>query len=349
MNWQPDYRHILDAVMNRRPARLPLYEHNINIDFIALTRSIAVPEGSGSEKAWREFFRVFNDFWRSKTYDCLSFEGCITTILPDSGALKGGRPGPIQSWEDFRSYPWEELPRIYWDRYEPAFSAMAAEMPAGMKAIGGIGNGVFEVAQDLVGYEYLCMLQFDDPELFNALFQKIGDLMVALWQSFLERHSDAYAVCRFGDDLGYKSATLLAPETIIQSIIPQYRRIVSMVRGAGKPFLLHSCGKIFPVMEELISTGINAKHSNEDQIAPFEEWIRLYGDRIAFFGGIDVDRLCQGTPEEVFNQVLELGGRFRKAAHGYALGSGNSIPGYVPVASFDAMIAAVEELRRLDT
>ena len=345
MTWQPDYRHVLDAANNRRPARLPLYEHNINVDFIALTRPIEIPRIGASEAVWQQFFDVFCDFWKSKTYDCLSFEGCVTSILPDSGALMGGRPGPIQSWEDFRAYPWDDLPRIYWDRYEPAFRALSVKLPPGMKAIGGIGNGVFEIVQDLVGYEYLGLMQYDDPELFGAIFSKVGDLMKTIWREFLQRHSDAYAVCRFGDDLGFKSATLLAPETIVEHIVPQYRRIVTMVRSAGKPFLLHSCGKIFPVMEEMIAIGINAKHSNEDQIAPFEEWIRLYGDRIALFGGIDVNDLCMHTPDDVFEKVFERGALFRNMARGFALGSGNSIPEYVPVACFDAMVAAAQELR----
>ena len=29
MNFTPDYRHMLDVMANRRPARLPLYEHII--------------------------------------------------------------------------------------------------------------------------------------------------------------------------------------------------------------------------------------------------------------------------------------------------------------------------------
>ena len=154
----------------------------------------------------------------------------------------------------------------------------------------------------------------ETPGLFGAIFSKAGDLLETIWRGFLERHSDAHAVGRFGDDLGFKTATLLAPETIVEHIVPQYRRIVSMVRGARKPFLLHSCGKIFPVMGELIATGINARHSNEDQIAPFQEWIRLYGDRIALFGDIDVNLLCLHTPGEVFEKVVALGALFRNMA-----------------------------------
>jgi uroporphyrinogen decarboxylase len=111
------------------------------------------------------------------------------------------------------------------------------------------------------------------------------------------------------------------------------------------PFLWHSCGKIFAVMDEMIDLGIDAKHSNEDIIAPFDRWIELYGQRIGLLGGIDVDLLCQKKPEEIKETVFENGKRFRKTARGYALGSGNSIPDYVPVDGYLAMIEGAQKIR----
>jgi uroporphyrinogen decarboxylase len=170
--------------------------------------------------------------------------------------------------------------------------------------------------------------------------------MVALWSRLLDRFGDHFAVCRMGDDLGFKSSTLLAPNTIIEHILPQYRRIIGLVHSAGKPFLLHSCGKIFAVMEEIVAAGIDAKHSNEDQIAPFAQWIERYNDRIGLFGGIDVDLLCRNDPRTVYEEVLLRGTEYRRQAKGFALGSGNSIPHYVPVDSYLAMIEAAREIRR---
>jgi hypothetical protein len=40
-----------------------------------------------------------------------------------------------------------------------------------------------------------------------------------------------------------------------------------------------------------------------------------------------------------------MGKRFRKKARGYALGSGNSIPEYVPVEGYLAMIEASKGIR----
>jgi uroporphyrinogen decarboxylase len=99
-------------------------------------------------------------------------------------------------------------------------------------------------------------------------------------------------------------------------------------------------------MDDLIGLGIDAKHSNEDEIAPFQEWIARYGGRIGLFGGIDVNTLCLKKPDDVYREVLEKGIEFRRRAKGYGLGSGNSIAHYVPVDGYLAMIEAVKEIRR---
>ena len=346
MEFQNDYRHMLDVLANRRPRRLPIYEHII--DPVIMERILGVEFDNlfeGDEADRLEFFSQYCRFFQEMTYDTVSFEVTITDILPDHGAIYGGRPGPIQTRQDFERYPWDELPTIYWATAAPKFEALSKRMPAGMKALGGVGNGVLEISEDLVGFEHLAYMQVDDPELFAALYRRIGDLMANLWGTFLDRYAEEFAICRFGDDLGFKTSTLVSPRTIREHIIPQYDRVISRIRSASKPFLWHSCGKIFSVMEDVIALGINAKHSNEDAIAPFDEWIKRYGDRIGLLGGIDVDILCQKTRSEIVDDVFEKGMRFRRTAHGYALGSGNSIPDYVPVEGYLAMIEAAQKLR----
>jgi uroporphyrinogen decarboxylase len=331
---------------NRRPARLPIYEHLINTPFIEAVLGVKFGDlFNGDRRDLSEFFRHYCGFWQAMSYDTVSFEVCITEILPEGGALLGERPGPIQTRADFERYPWDELPERYWQVAAPRFEALRPHLPPGMKALGGVGNGVFEISEDLVGYQYLAYMQVDDPQLFADLYVKIGDVMRAIWARFLEHYAADFAVCRMGDDLGFKTATLVAPRTIRQYILPQYGRIIGQVRAAGKPFLLHSCGKIFAVMDEIIALGIHAKHSNEDIIAPFSEWIARYNDRIGLLGGIDLDLLCIHTPDEVYETVVEKGREFRRTARGWALGSGNSIPEYVPVENYLAMIRAAQSLR----
>jgi len=345
MTFEPDYRYMLDVLANRRPARLPVYEHIISpkiMEQVLRVQFADLETAQGDDL--NQFFAHYCRFWQEMTYDTVSYEVVITEILPGHGAIMGGA-GPIQTRADFDRYPWEELTARYWAVAAPKFEALGANLPRGMKALGGVGNGVFEISEDLVGFQYLPYIMVDDPELFGAIYQKIGDLMVAIWATFLERYSDTFAICRFGDDLGFKTSTLVSPALIRQVVIPQYKRVIELIKGAGKPFLWHSCGKIFGIMDDVIALGINAKHSNEDVIAPYDEWIARYGDRIGLLGGIDVDILCRRTPAAIVEDVFTKGRRFRAAAHGYALGSGNSIPEYVPVDGYLAMLEGARRIR----
>ena len=344
-DFQPDYHNLLDVVYNRKPKRLPLYEHIIDVPFVskAIGKEL-VPQGN-SAKDFEAFYSELIGFWKDMTYDGFAYEAAICEILPGHGAIKGGIKGPIQNREDFENYPFDDIPGIFWETYTPHLEAIQKVMPRGMKAYGGCGYGIFETSEDLVGYEYLCVMQYLDPKLFTDLYRKIGDLYITLWSEMIKRYDDLFVFYRMGDDLGFKTSTLLEPETIIGHIVPQYKRVIDLVHGAGKKFLLHSCGNIFSIMDELIGVGIDAKHSNEDQIATFDKWIELYSNQIGLFGGIDVNTLCLNPYEDVFKKVLEDGLQFRSSAQGWGLGSGNSIAEYVPVDGFMAMIDAANQIR----
>jgi uroporphyrinogen decarboxylase len=348
MTFQPDFRQIENVLHNQRPARLPLYEHHIDRPFIekVLGRQISL---AGTKPAdLEQYYSEVIGFWKDMTYDAFDFEAAICDILPGHGAILGGMAGPIQTRQDFDRYPWSDIPKIFWEAYEPHLDAIRKTLPQGMKAYGGCGYGVFEASQDLVGYENLCVLQCMDPDLFRDLFIRIGDLWVTLWSRMIERYSDIFVFFRMGDDLGHKTGTMLEPDIIRQHIFPQYKRVIDLVHQSGKKFLLHSCGCIFSLMDDIIGLGIDAKHSNEDQIAPFEDWIRKYSDRIGLFGGFDLNLLVLEKPDTVFKTVVEQGSRYRHMAQGYGLGSGNSIPEYIPVDSYLAMVDAVKEIRRRD-
>jgi uroporphyrinogen decarboxylase len=344
-DFTPDYTNLLQVLTNQRSGRLPLYEHHIDAPFISKVLGEELNSENLKENELVEYYRKVIGFWKEMTYDGFDFEAAICDILPGHGAIMGGMPGPIQIRDDFKKYPWKEIPLIFKEKYTPHFEAIRKTLPKGMKAYGGCGYGIFEASEDLVGYEPLCILQYLDPDLFRDLFVKIGDIWEELWNWVINNYSDIFVFFRMGDDLGYKTSTLLDPDVIRAHILPQYKRIIDLIHASGKKFLLHSCGNIFPLMDALIALGIDAKHSNEDQIAPFMDWIEKYSDKIGLFGGFDLNLLVLKKPDEVFQTVLKQGALFRTKAKGYGLGSGNSIPKYIPVDGFLAMIEATKEIR----
>jgi uroporphyrinogen decarboxylase len=85
----------------------------------------------------------------------------------------------------------------------------------------------------------------------------------------------------------------------------------------------------------------DAKHSFEDIILPVEQAWQLWHERIAILGGIDMDFLVRSEPDEIRDRsrkILDLTG-----SKAYALGSGNSIPPYVPIENYLAMTGVVND------
>ena len=343
----PNYENIVNAAKNKKSDRIPLYEHIISANIMERMtgkRFAHLQDGGYADKL--EFFRSCSGFQRDMGYDASVFEGCVGPVMPGSGALGGHKEGVIKTREDFELYPWDTIPQLFFEKYTDDFRALRETMPEGMKAIGGVGNGVFECVQDVVGFEALCYIRADDYDLYRDLFAKVGDVMCAIWERFLSEFADLYCVCRFGDDLGFKSTTLIGRDDIVDLIIPQYKRIIKIIHKREKPFLFHSCGCIFNIMDELIAqAGIDAKHSNEDVIAPFGRWIDDYGSRIGNFGGLDTDVLTDLSHVDIVDYTTQVYEKCAAKGHGVAIGSGNSIPDYVSPQRYRQAIETIRRLR----
>lgn len=346
--FEPDYSNLVLAAKNQKPKRTPLYEHIVSNRVMTAVSGIEIKGGTtGNNRSDTvEYYKSYNKSFKVLGYDTTSFEICAAGYMPGSGSLGGHKEGEIRDRADFDRYEWDKIPGIYLEKSAFALECMREAIPAGMKLVGGVGNGLFECVQDITGFMDLCYIRNDDPGLFGLLFEKVGDMLYAIWDRFLDMYDDMFCVYRFGDDLGYKMSPMLTPDDVRSHIVPGYAKIVGLIkRKTGKPFLLHSCGNIFEVMDDIIDVAkIDAKHSNEDVIAPFSEWVRRYGHKIALFGGIDTDALCdvsgidiEGYVKEVVAPVIDK--------PGIAIGSGNSITDYISPERYAKMNEMVRQMR----
>jgi uroporphyrinogen decarboxylase len=254
----------------------------------------------------------------------------LATRSLNQGTVIHDRPG-------FEAYQWPDPDAFDYSRLDCA----AALLPPGMKVIVPGPCGVLENVTALVGYENLCAMLHEDPLLAADIFEAVGSRLLRY-----------YELCAFyptvgaligNDDWGFKSQTMLSPTQMRRYVFPWYRRIVQVIHDAGKPAILHSCGCLAAVMEDIIEDmRFDARHSYEDAIEPVEEAYERWGARLAILGGIDVDFIVRSAPEDITRRsraILE-----RSAARGgYALGTGNSVPEYVPDEHYFAMIRAALE------
>ena len=190
---------------------------------------------------------------------------------------------------------------------------------------------------ELVGFERLCFMVYEDPELARKIFDAVGARLVRFYE--LISTCEPVGALIVNDDWGFKSQTMLPPEVLREFVFPWMKKIVDVIHSAGKPAILHSCGNLTQVMEDVIEDmRFDGKHSFEDAIMPVEEVYQRWGTKIAILGGIDLDFLVRSTPEKIRKRaqyLLEL----TADRGGYALGSGNSIPEYVPIENYFAMIS----------
>ncbi len=346
MSFEPNANNLRRAALRQRPERIPLYDHVIDAGI--MERIIGKPIGAllgGDSSDRAQGVANMAEFFIAMGYDAMCYECCVGGLLPGGGGLLDEHhESAIQTMADLERYPWQEIPKLYFQQFDANFAALEKSLPAGLGVVGGVGNGILECAQELAGYVGLCLMRYDDPELYTALLDRCARMLEDIWTQFLPRWGHLLTIARIGDDMGFKNATLLAPQDLIDHIVPGYRRITALAHAHDKPFLLHSCGCIFPVMDALIDAGIDAKHSNEDVIAPLGLWLERYGQRIAIFGGIDVDLLTRGSADDIRRVSAELfteGSRYP----GFAFGTGNSVPSYIPLDNYVLMNETVRKLR----
>ena len=289
-------------------------------------------------------------FWLHMGYDFIRAEvslslPAVSLVTRDtaagnqaaSRAWQGLHEGPIQGWEDFEKYPWPTISDddFYIHRY------ICQHLPDGLGFITCHAGGVYEHVSRLMGYEGLCIKLFDDPKLVKAVADRVGGLIEEYDRRLLQL--DGVSAIFQGEDFGYNTQTLIAPDDIRRYFLPWHKKFASQCHEKGIPYYMHSCGAVDDVMNDLIEVvGIDGKHSYQDAVLPVWEAKKKYGDRICVLGGVDVHKLTSCGEADLRRYVRKVidacapGGRF-------ALGAGNSIPSYIPVENYLVML---DEARR---
>jgi uroporphyrinogen decarboxylase len=347
---KPDIERFLRVIRGEEiPERPPLAElfldHEIvrEISRAHLGRNWVEPSADRESQAaylknWIEvYYRMGYDYVRMG--GGLAFPG-LTRAGEDTAALskktrnwaEEGK-GQISSWQNFENYPWPDPEKTDLRDYE----FVANNLPEGMGFFACPTSGFLEIPLDtLIGYQNLCYLIYDNPELLAAVFEKVGKIIYGLYERLLGLPN----LRGFfqGDDMGYKTGTLIAPNEIRKYALPWHKKLSGLAHRQKLVYLLHSCGNLEQIIGDLIDdVKIDGRHSFEDEGNPVVDFKRKYGNRTAVIGGIDVDKLCRLPEDDLRIHVRQIiktclpGGRF-------ALGSGNTVANYVPVSNYFAMV-----------
>ncbi|HHV44855.1 MAG TPA: uroporphyrinogen-III decarboxylase-like protein [Firmicutes bacterium] len=333
MKREPDFNRLKKVLqLQGEPDVVPFYE--LFADREVISKVLGRPYQDLKDRI--EFqYKLGYDFVTLWARIHLPMQGAAVT--EDTAPLSRGKRAfrtasmcTIATWEDFENYPWPQVTPEAFIELDRA----AKEMPDGMKGIVLTGH-VLEDPMGLMGYEGLSYAMVDNPDLVEAVFDRVGRLYEEIYRYCVQH--EAVGAMLISDDLGFRSGTMISPKDLRRLVFPWYKRYCEICHAYDKPVILHSCGNLREIIDDLVDCGIDAKHSYEDIIMPVEEAKQLFGDRMAILGGLDVDFLCRATEEEVRARTREILEACMPGG-GYALGTGNSVANYIPTENYLAML-----------
>ncbi len=221
-----------------------------------------------------------------------------------------------------------------------------AQHGSGAAVILNMPIGVIHQGQFLRGFGDWLKDLYKNRGFVERMMDMIAERWIAVAEKALDICGDQVDIVFFGDDLAGQMAPLFDPEIYRSLIKPRHARMIEAVkRKADVKVLYHSCGAVSRLIDDLIDIGVDALNpiqvaANDMEPASLKQ---RFGGRIAFWGGIDTQRILPfAAPEEVareVHRVIDILG----AGGGFVLNSVHNIQNDIPleniIAMFDAGLA----------
>jgi uroporphyrinogen decarboxylase len=303
-----------EACAKLQPHFAPLeLELALQNHFVKLGSDIGFFTDLGNDRV-RDVFGVVWD--RSIDKDIGNVEGCL---LSAPTLEHYTFPDPLD-WRFFADIP--ERINQYGDRFR----------------VFQIGFSLYERAWTLRGVQNLLMDFHDHPKFVRELLNTIADYNIAQVKEALKFDIDAVY---FGDDWGQQRGLQMGPKLWREFIYPVLKRMVHAVREGGKYVLIHSCGDVDELFNDLIDIGVNCFNPFQPEVMDVPILLQKYRGRLIFHGGLSTQKtLPYGTIEQVRAETRRLLQMGREG--GYIFAPAHDVEGDVPLENILAFIELIQ-------
>ncbi len=139
----------------------------------------------------------------------------------------------------------------------------------------------------------------------------------------------------FYEDMGFKNRPFMSPAMYEEIMMPGHARLFGYAHSLGCKVIVHSCGYVEPLVPGLIEAGMDCLQAMEVKAGmDLPTLFRKFGDRIAFFGGIDVRTLISNDRRRIDEELMKKLPPVLSGGGGYILHSDHSEP---PEVDYDTM------------
>lgn len=197
------------------------------------------------------------------------------------------------------------------------------------------GINVFEQMHPLCGHEHMLVGMALDPDWIRDMVRTYADLTIAMWEMLFAEAGLPDGIF-FYEDMGFKERPFMSPAMYRALIQPAHKRTIGWAHERGLRVIMHSCGMIEPLVPGMIEAGIDMLQAMEVKAGcDLIRLNRLYGERIGFYGNIDIRTLISNdrkkVDEELRWKILPL----METRTPYILGTDHSTP---PEVDYDTFV-----------
>lgn len=200
------------------------------------------------------------------------------------------------------TFPWPD-PK---DHIDAAIARqMAMDAPADKIRMGIMWACHFQDACSAFGMENALMTMVSHPEMFKAVIDRITEFYLDCGKIFYEATKGYLDAVLIGNDFGSQRGLMISREDLQKYVFPGTKRLVEQAQEYGLKVVHHSCGSIYPVINDLFNLGVDIIHPIQAKAKDMGvEKLSADFKNGSFFGGIDAQHLLvNGTPEDVRAEV----------------------------------------------
>lgn len=206
-----------------------------------------------------------------------------------------------------------------------------------------VSGSLFEPAYHLRGMDNLLIdMALEDP-IADLILDRICDFTIKVACHAAEMGVDWIWL---GDDMGSQQSMLISPNMWRKYFKPRMKKIIDAVHEVVPDMIIayHSCGSIYPIIEDLVELGINVLNPMQESAYGMEHSriVKEFGDKLTFLCGLDTQTfLLHASPDEVRSAMKEKC-RMISSQGGYIVGVSHTIQPDIPVNNIRAMLEAIE-------
>ena len=218
-------------------------------------------------------------------------------------------PGFFEDYSDperLNDFDWPD-PEKYIDPEE--CRRVVESAPQDRAILGVIWSAHFQDACAAFGMETALIKMMTEPEMFRVVIDKIADFYLRANEIFYEATKGKLDAVLIGNDFGSQRGLMVSPRQLRKFVFNGTKQLVDQAHSYGLKVIHHSCGSIYPIIQDLIDLEVDVIHPIQALAKDMsvEKMRDDFFGKVAFCGGIDAQELIvNGTPEQVYQRVTEV-------------------------------------------